>query len=223
MNTRSAGLVLLPLCLAACDGLFQESWAPSLGVPYVPQQNFNYCVPASISMWRAYDGLATVSQDHIWNTLGGAPCDGLDAALGVRLFTSSGFDAYLDLEDPFRRDDFMARQVTSIDSRVPVMVIVNPFRNHVGIVNGGSYQYTASTGEYTWNTVLFHDPAIGPDEQFTSNDWIEWTCHSSFSYCGQIISNAASFNWASNVQAFGPSVDLYDGTDSCCLEEKNQN
>jgi hypothetical protein len=209
-------VLLLPAAVSACE-LFSESWTPTLGVPYVAQEQFNYCVPASIAMWRAYDGLPPVSQDDIWTHLGGAPCDGIDASFGVRHYTNSGSDAFLDVESPSRRDDFLARQLTSIDRRVPVMAIVSPSRDHVGIINGGSYQYTGSTGRYTWNTVRFHDPGIGPNVDFSSNEWISFTCADGSSHCGQIISESASLNWASHVQAYGSSVDLYTGP--CCTQE----
>ena len=189
-------------------------------MPYIEQEQANYCVPASIAMWRGYDGLAPVTQTEIWNAIGGAPCDGLDAAYGVRLFTASGYDAYLDFVGPSQRDAFLARQLTSIDRRVPVIVIVNPWRDHVGVINGGSYQYTASTDRYTWNTVLFHDPGYlygGPDQDWDSGDWANYTCGNSFSHCGQIVSGSASFNWSSHLQGYGYSVDFYDGT--CCNEE----
>jgi len=215
------GLAALLLCSFACGGLFQGTGAPTLGVPYRAQEQFNYCVPASIAMWRAYDGVPEMSQTQIWNALGGPPCTGLDAAFGVRQFTSSGIDAFLNTTSPSQRDEFFGRQMTSIDSRVPVMVIVSSFRNHVGIINGGSYYLTGSTERYTWNTVLFHDPGIGPDQEFDSAGWIAYTCDPSFGYCGQIISDGATFAWDFHVQAYGSSIDLYDGT-PCCTEE-NQN
>jgi hypothetical protein len=185
------------------------------------QEQHNYCVPASIQMWRAYDGLPSLTQDYIWMALGGAPCDGVDAWIGVRQFTNSGSDATLDLVSPSFGDEFFARQMTSIDRFVPVMVIVNPFRNHVGMINGGSYSYTASTDRYTWSTVLFHDPAFGPNERFTSTDWTEFTCKQGFAYCGQIISDSAASGWASYFQAYGASIDLYDGTPCCQQEHQN--
>lgn len=219
MRSWTATLVLISLMplWVACGGLFEGSPQPVLGVPYVEQERFNYCVPASIAMWRGYDGLPEMSQDEIWNQLGGAPCDGLDAALGVRLLTNSGGDAYLDLETPALSEDFLARQLASINNRVPVMVIVGPARNHVGVINGGSYQLNASSG-YRWNTVLFHDPAYGPNLEYSSSDWVEHSCRSYWSYCGQIISYGASANWVVDLQTFGSQIELYDGT-SCCNQE----
>ena len=217
--SRIFALLVVMLGLSACGGLFQGSTTPNLGVPYIAQEQFNYCVPASIAMWRAYDGLSSISQSQIFSAIGGAPCDGYDAAGGVRQFTNSGSDAYLDLEYPYHVDDFFARQITSINSAVPVMVIVSPFQDHVGIINGGAYQYVGSTGTYTWNTVLLHDPGAGPNLEFNSADWKAFTCDSNFSYCGQVISNSASYYWSSNLASFGSSVELYDGTGGCCNQE----
>lgn len=206
---------------AACYGFLHNTTAPRLGVPYRAQEQYNYCVPASIAMWRAYDGLPEMSQTEIWNALGGAPCSGYDALLGVRQFTSSGSDAILNSPPPTRSDEFFGRQITSIDNRVPVMVVVGSAKDHVGIINGGSYSITGSTERYRWNTVLFHDPGVGPDQEYDSAGWIFTTCDDFFSYCDQIISDGASFSWEYHVQAYGSSIDLYDGT-TCCTEE-NQN
>jgi hypothetical protein len=216
-------VVLLLLGLTACGGLFQSSPNAVLGVPYVAQEEFNYCVPASIAMWRGYDGLSPMSQTQIWNAMGGAPCTGFDAAYGVRLFTSSGSDAIFDRvlsPTSSSRDGFYARQLTSIDRRVPVIVVVGFSQNHVGVINGGSYQYTASTDRYTWNTVLFHDPDpyAGPDQEWGSADWTAYTCGSFFSECGQVVSQYASDNWSSHLQGYGYKVELYDG-EGCCNEE----
>lgn len=172
-------------------------------------------------MWRAYDGLSPVTQTEIFEAVGGAPCDLYDAADGARMFTSSGSDAYPDVVSPSQGEDFLARQLTSIDRAVPVIVIVNPWRDHVVIVNGGSYGYNSMDDDYTWSTVVFHDPDpfVGSNQELNSNEWIEYTCHDTFSHCGQVVSNGASYNWASHTSVYRPQVKLYDGGATCCNEE----
>lgn len=86
-----------------------------LGVPHVQQEEFNYCVPASILMWRLYDGLPAVSQEEIFDFIGGPPCTPDAVPAGVNHYTNV-FDARLDLEDStFLIDnirDIVARQIT---------------------------------------------------------------------------------------------------------------
>lgn len=211
-------LVFLGPAVFGCGGFLDQDADGKLGVPFSYQKEYNYCVPASIVMWREYDGLSSVSQDEIWSTLGEPPCSGSDAAFGVRLFTQSGADAFLHTTAPTDRNEYISRQITSIDSGVPVMAVFGPARNHVGIVNGGQYGQRASTGEYIWNFVYFHDPAVGPNRYFISDDWINEVCGSSFSVCGQVVSGAASYAWTSNLQTWGDSVITYNEA-GCCNEE----
>ena len=209
---------LLVLSLSVGCGFISHDSDGKLGVPYYQQEEYNYCVPASIKMWRAYDGLPSVSQTTIWNTLGGPPCSGSTAAFGVSIYTNTGSDAYLDTVYPSSKNAFLSREITSIDHYVPVMVVVGAARNHVGIINGGSYVQQGSTGLYSWQYVFFHDPGIGPNIYYTSDDWILDTCASYFSVCGQVISDIASYAWSSNYQTWGSSTTTYGG-ESCCNQE----
>lgn len=64
-------------------------------MPHRQQIQFNYCVPASILMWRLWDGLPEISQDTIWTWLGGPPCTPEEVPPGVNHFTNT-YDAVLD-------------------------------------------------------------------------------------------------------------------------------
>lgn len=213
---RSLLPLLLAGALAGCGGWLHNYPAGRLGVPYYAQEQDNYCVPASIKMWRGYDGLnPTYSQDEIWMAIGGAPCSGSDAEAGVRQFTATGYDAYQDIESTTFHQDFMARQITSIDKEIPVMVVVHDARDHVGILNGGKYTSDSSTGRYRWEYVFFHDPDPyfgGSNRQYTSDDWIDLVCMSGVGFCAQIISQWATEGWSSSQQHWSSSIDTYQSS-----------
>lgn len=201
-----------------CGGTLNGNSNYQMGVPYRQQEQFNYCVPASILMWRLYDGLSSLSQSYIFNEIGGAPCDPFDAAYGVSRFTISGSDAYLDLtygpsED--ERDEMVARQVTSINTAVPVMPIVGASKNHVGIINGGKYSDEGTY--YEWEYLYFHDPdpAYGSNIYYAGGDWLFEFCMPFDSYCGQIVSSSATFDWQNNNSTYGDSVAVYGGGGGC--------
>ena len=123
LRLLSAATVAVALLFTgACDGFLQSEPDYRLGVPYREQVESNFCVPASILMWRLYDGLSPVSQYTIFNTIGGAPCDGLDAARGVTIYTSSGYDAYYDLvygPTETERDQMISRRSLRSTARSP--------------------------------------------------------------------------------------------------------
>ena len=212
----TALLLLAFLAAGATAGCLPPNYY--LGVPYRSQEEFNYCVPASILMWRLYDGLPEVSQSTIFNTIGGAPCDGLDAANGVRIYTNSGYDAYFDhIYGPTQtqRDEMVSRQIVSEDSDVPVMPVVYPSKNHVGIINGGKYEDKGSY--WQWDFLYFHnpDPAYGANYYYTAGAWLSDFCEP-FDYdCGQVISDAATGPWSSYYSTYKDSVAVYGGGGGC--------
>lgn len=219
--TSRSLLLLLVVTLLGCDGNLFNQPDYKLGVPYRAQAQFNYCVPASIQMWRLYDGLSNVSQTTIFNTIGGAPCDPTDAAFGVGYYTNSGSDAHFDHEfTPTigERDQMISRQITSIDTGIPVMALVRN-QTHVGIVNGGKYEDHGSYLE--WEFLYFHDPdpAFGQDYRYSGGDWLDEFCSASASYCGQIVSTSATAAWSPNLSAFGDSVAVYGGGGGCLPSE----
>ena len=222
--TRVRPLLALTLAMCCClpwltscgGGLFNQP-DYTLDVPYRAQEQFNYCVPASIQMWRLYDGLSNVSQTTIFNAVGGAPCDPVDATYGVSIYTNSGSDAYFDHEfspTTAERDEIISRQITSIDVGVPVMALIRS-QTHVGIINGGKYEDHGSYLE--WEFLDFHDPdpAYGEDYRYSGGDWLDEFCSPFASYCGQVVSTSAAASWYSNLDAYGDSVAVYGGGGGC--------
>jgi len=215
------GLVLPVLVIAfaaGCGGALDDGPSYQMGVPYRAQAEFNFCVPASILMWRLYDGLPEVSQYTIFNNVGGAPCDPYDAAYGVALYTNSGSDAYLDLTyspTTTERDELVSRQITSADRGIPIMPIVYPSKSHVGIINGGKY---ADKGTYwEWEFLYFHnpDPAYGANYYYTGGRWLDEFCVAFDAYCGQVISVSGTSGWSSNLETYEGSVSVYGGGGGC--------
>lgn len=184
-----------------------------LGVPFRQQEEFNYCVPASILMWRLYDGLPEITQSEIWNWLGGPPCTPDEVPAGVAHFTRA-YDAYLDLEyipTELERNYLIARQIMSVgESRVPVIAVVGVLQNHVGVIDGGKYHQSGSVN--VWDFVYFHDPEyFFGDDYYSASEWIDFFCSDFSSYCAQILSSSASAGWFSNYATYGDSVEPYGG------------
>ncbi len=173
-------------------------------------------------MWRLYDGLPEISQATIYTWLGGRACQPDDVPPAISHFTNT-FDSYLDLVyNPTQAqiDQMVARQITSIDRRTPVIPIVYPARNHVGVVNGGKYTNQGG-GYYRWEYLYFHnpDPAVGANDYYTASRWLREFCDFSYPYCGQVISARAIVNWQSNYVSYGGKVTIYgrDGRDGGSL------
>jgi len=179
-----------------------------LSVPYVAQDNNYYCGPASVLMWRLYDGLSSVSQTQIANYMGTVDACGTLSyriADGVSAYTSSGSDAIWDADDYSNLDYFIARQITSIDTSIPVLVIAGSF--HAGIVNGGHHhEVPDSGGMHEWDYVYFHDPQIGPDRYYGADDWLNEMCSYSGDACEQIISSSATGGWYNNYSTYSDEV-----------------
>lgn len=203
--------VIAALTLWSVGCTIPENQEFKLGVPHVEQEQFNYCVPASILMWRLYDGLPAVSQDEIFNWLGGAPCTGDEIPAGVNHFTRTT-DTFLDLEtannlgDNIR--DIVARHITSVgESRIPVIALVRSTKNHVGVINGGKYHFDEVSGLNVWDLVYFHDPAESfGDRLFTASQWLDFFCRETHPHCAQIVSSSAIIGWDANVVNYGNSV-----------------
>ena len=207
-------LVILSASLLSCNLSLYETY--ELGVPFRWQDQNDYCVPASILMWRLYDGLSDIPQRDIYNYLGGRACNPTDVPSGVSRFTNT-FDSYLDVvfsPSTLDREEMIARQITSEDRSVPVIAIVGSARNHVGVVNGGKHSRQGTY--YQWDFLYFHDPAEGEGLYYTSSRWLDFFCSRSYSFCGQIISAGATAGWKDYFASFRNSVLLYGGDDVPC-------
>jgi hypothetical protein len=114
-------LIAASTLLAGCRLGSYEDY--QLGVPYRQQEQYNYCVPASVLMWRLYDGLPAVSQTTIYNWLGGQACNPTGVPSALSHFTNT-FDTYLDVvfsPSQLDREELVARQITAEDGRTPVI------------------------------------------------------------------------------------------------------
>lgn len=187
-----------------------------IGVPYRRQEQSNYCVPASVLMWRLYDRLPEISQTSIFNWLGGSACTADEVPGAVNHFTNT-FDTYLDVvlsPSQTETEELTARQVVSLDSRVPVIAIVGTARNHVGVINGGKYKKQGDY--YQWEFVYFQDPRpFGEDSYYGARQWLDFFCGAGFSHCGQVVSSAAVTGWEYQYLKYGNYVLIYGSAEPC--------
>ncbi len=196
---------LLASLLAGCN--LPKNQGIKIGVPFRSQENFNYCGAASVQMWRAKDGLSPLSQATIFTWMSnyypacGSNQAGITAA--VNNFTVSGGDAYWDYAPDTEFQDMIARQISSMDSRVPVIAVVN--YDHTGVLNGGKWH---QEGNYNiWDFVYFHDPAAYSNVQYSATDWMRTFCPGYWGSCDQILSSSASITWAYNLQNHGTNLE----------------
>lgn len=167
-----------------------------LGVPYRQQDTTFNCGPASILMWRLYDGLPEISQQTIGNWIGTSSCSGSspqEITNGVNHFTATS-DAFWDLAGDVEYEEFFARQITSLDNSTPVIALIEGGL-HAGVVDGGRW-HENSAGNYQWDYVYFHDPFLGAGLYYGAGEWMDTSCPSGGT-CGQIVSSSAigAFNY----------------------------
>lgn len=198
-------VVSLLLAVAGCN--LPKDAGFNLGVPFRHQVSYNYCGAASVLMWRLFDGLDDVGQATIYNWMSsyspycGSNQAGIAAA--VRYFTLTP-DAYWDFAEDTEFAEITARQITSMDARVPVIAVVD--YDHTVVVNGGKWH---EEGELNvWDFVYYHDPAqmYGANFKATATDWQFMFCPGYWGTCDQIISGAAATFWGYNLQQYGDSV-----------------
>lgn len=201
---RSAAAGLLSLFL------FSGCISPGdtrLPVPYRFQEEFNYCVPACVLMWRLYDGLPAVSQTSIFNWMGGTGCTNqINTARAVNHFTNTR-DAYWDSGDSSNYEEMVSRQVTAFDRGVPSIAVIN--YDHAVVLTGGKYHQ--ENRYFIWDYVLVHDPNPhnGAHFRFTAGDWLREFCGSGQAYCDQIVSSQAVQGWYSNMVSNMDSIRVY--------------
>jgi hypothetical protein len=198
----ACGLLLAAL-LAGCGNVGSTSDV-KLGVPYRAQAPGSFdCGPASVLMWRLYDGLSEVSQSTIGNWMGGT-CSGVsqDGIADAVNFWTHTHDAYWDFVGEDEQDSYFSRQITSIDTGSPVIAIIS--FNHAGVINGGKW-HQLSGGGYQWDYVYFHDPQTFANDYYSADHWIDSNCPPG-SPCEQIISVSASGAFAQNLSTYGDDI-----------------
>lgn len=209
---RCLAVACLSVAALACGETTNDDI--DLNVPYVSQDNNFYCGPASVLMWRLFDRLPSVSQTEIANYMGTTDSCGTFSyriADGVSHFTASGADAIWDADDYDNRDYFVARQITSIDTSIPVLVVAGSF--HAGVIDGGHHHEVSGTGGmHQWDYVYFHDPQIGPDRYYEAAAWLDELCTTAGGACEQIISSSATGGWYSNYSEHSDDVIVGGGS-----------
>lgn len=203
-DRRFLGLWVMGLFLCGCIPASQDLKLP---VPYRSQEQFNYCVPACVQMWRLYDGLPSVSQASIFNWMGGIGCvNQLSAANAVNHFTNTR-DAYWDNGDSTNYKEMVSRQITAFDNNVPTMAVING--NHTVLITGGKYHVE---GAYkVWDYVRIHDPnpAYGSHWRWPAGDWLRVFCNVGQPYCDQIVSGMAVDGWYFNMHEHEDGIRVY--------------
>lgn len=202
--------LLTVFIFCACGGAVGSNNEVKLGVPYRAQDpNSLDCGPASVLMWRLYDGLSEISQQQIADWMGGTSCGAHSDAIAaaVNNFTLT-HDAFRDLDGDINYRQFFSRQITSIDNRVPAIAIIRGGL-HAGVVNGGKW-HTNSYGEYQWDYAYFHDPFTTADDYYTASAWRDTNCPSG-STCEQVVSSSASEAWRYNLDSYGGNVVMGGG------------
>jgi hypothetical protein len=194
----------LTLTLVGCGEVGSDPDV-KLGVPYRAQAPSSFdCGPASVLMWRLYDGLSEVSQATIGNSMGGTSCGVTPQAVAnaVNQWTATS-DAYYDLAGDSEFEQFFSRQITSIDSRVPVIALIQGGL-HAGVVNGGLW-HTNANNDYQWDYVYFHDPQTFANDYYGADSWTDTMCPPGGT-CNQITSFNAAQAWSYNLNAYGDEV-----------------
>jgi hypothetical protein len=209
---RPGAIALIPVMLSILLGACNIGSNPDtrLGVPYRAQDPNSFdCGPASVLMWRLYDGYPEISQQTIGNYMGGTSC-GVSAnqiAQAVNYFTGT-HDAYVDLAGDVEYREFLSRQVTSIDSRVPVIALIHGGL-HAGVVNGGKWHDNTS-GDHQWDYVYFHDPLTVANDYYSGDAWQDTNCPPGGA-CQQVASYNASGAWSYNLNTYGDDVVMGGG------------
>jgi hypothetical protein len=182
-----------------------SSGSPGLNVPWIAQVNSEYCGPASILMWALYDHVSNLTQDQIGSYIGASPTSGSSPTgilNGVHYFTISGRDAGIDY--PGGSSDqialYYSDEVTSINSQVPFIALIGG-ATHAGVASGGSWHHDDSSGYYVWDSVIFQDPIVGPNQPYIAGQWTsEDITH--------FVSLSASAGSNANLNTYGGQVAL---------------
>jgi len=203
-----AGTVLEPKsCSINFGGGSDNPSAPSgfnLAVPFF-YQSPQYCGPASIEMWAAYDGV-TATQQQIANYIGcgvnGSTQEQI--VVGVQHFTVSGHDAALlyngGVGSPADiAGEYFSAEITSISARIPLIPLVNG-ATHAGVLTGGQWHIDPDSNLYVWDSVFFNDPSVGPGVLFDAGTW------SGYDGVEHIISQSASVKGGSNYWTYHTQV-----------------
>ena len=181
------------------------SGSPALAVPWVGQENSEYCGPASILMWALYDGVSGLTQTAIGTHIGTSVSSGSSPSqivAGVDYFTRSGRDAGLAYRGGTTDEQgvYYSQEVTSINSGTPFVAFIFG-ATHAGVASGGSWHYDDSSGLYVWDSVTLQDPIAGPGITYIAGQWTDEDV-------GHVMSASASAQASYNYDTYGGSVGM---------------
>jgi len=205
----SGFLVSLPLLASSCRlnvGCGGDCGNLNLQVPFISNPEFLLCVPTSIQMWRRYDGLPFGSVNGMATTMGCSPyigCSPQQATFGVRYFTATGNDAYLDdwggVGDPDQLlAEYASREITSLVNGVPVLAIIDGAL-HAVVITAGNYS-TRTDGLKQWDWVYVQDPNYTVSyKRYSAGAWLDASAY-------HVVSNLATTGWQTNFSTWSPDT-----------------
>lgn len=146
-----------------------------LSVPFFRQACDLCCSAAAIQMLQGYCQQPLQSQLEILGLIGGSPTGGAwwpQIADGVNRLTcfSGASVSYYGAGDPLQLELAVTEQIASVVWYSPHRpVLPQAPLNHVGVLVGGSA--VESGLKLWWNSVLYHDPASGP-QPLPAHEWL---------------------------------------------------
>jgi Peptidase_C39 like family len=171
-------------------------------MPWLKQEQYYYCVPASIQMWALFDNSQfRVSQTTIASYVHTVPPDGTPAtnvAPGVNYYTATKDASLLDAFYTAQAQ-FDSMQITSINNQRPFIAVFN--QQHVVVVSGGSWHVDDVNSWDVWDTVIYQDPSAGPDLELDASTWHE-------NVSAMVIGAAATADAQANFNEYGDNVVL---------------
>ena len=209
MRLRFASLLMF-IPLTACH---LPETGTRLGVPFRQQQSELTCGPACVLMWALYDGVPSVTENAIASSMPGGSCNGstpgaIAQAVNRWTYTTDAVDDLAGNVSP-EEDQFLSRQITSMDNGVPVIALVNGGL-HAVVLDGGKWHTDTTTNLRVWDFSYVNDPeqTFG-DIREDAPTWVQSVCSEA---CDQIISFSAAGAWQQNLNTYGPTVVLGGGS-----------
>ena len=178
----------------------------SATVPFVQQQTSDYCAAACVLAWRLHDNLGTAPQADIFAAMGGIPGSGVslwNIPNGVNSYTVI-HDATVEYgpggEYSTEQGQFFSRQITSVNSGVPVIAIQNQL--HAVVIDGGSWHTDSTYGFHVWDSMEYMDPQIG-FRGTSPGAYVSGFCPYDYTSCFETISSGAAAYGIANYSAYG--------------------
>ncbi|MFH1177854.1 MAG: hypothetical protein V1750_10650 [Acidobacteriota bacterium] len=204
-------------------GALGQSEVVNLPVPDVRWARTGFCAAACVKMWRLFCLLPDDKTQEVINAYMGGGQNGQVAPdaipMGVNALTCTK-DAYWDANAVYYLTDSLAKQIASIDSRTPLIALINDGL-HAVIVTGGEYH--RDLDKYYWDTVTYNDPAVGP-RLATAAEWVAPSMAlfvpPGSNTLQQVISTGATAGWREYAQNTS-AVEITEMCKSCIKYRDN--